>query len=260
VIWTLILAIPVLYVAEVLLTGSLTDMGVEDVLFLIPGLAIPALFSVGHFVCSLRLGKDPMAARGLLTFFGLTGLLRLPFGTVASILTFVALWREGHPAREGERPRQPLGRLIGVFGGLWYLEILVVIAATFAINIGSATSSSHVKRSMSDMRSVATAVESYAIDYDSYPPAKSMEELSPTISPLYIKVVPLKDGWGRDFRYQTSPDAKSYVIVSAGKDGTFERPDPFSYTENPNSDYNADIVFRDGQFIQYFGHVHSPNE
>jgi type II secretory pathway pseudopilin PulG len=72
------------------------------------------------------------------------------------------------------------------------------------------------------MRSVQTAIEAYAIDHGRYPAAHSMAEMKDLVQPTYIKTTPLADAWGTEFRYVPTPDGKSYQLVSAGSDKTFD--------------------------------------
>jgi hypothetical protein len=107
---------------------------------------------------------------------------------------------------------------------------------------------------MADIRSVATAVESYASDEDAYPAAPSVSELSPALVPKYSKLVPAVDGWGTPLRYECWPagECANYAIVSAGGDKTFEHDSAQEYApDTKTSHFDADIVFANGSFVQY---------
>jgi hypothetical protein len=91
---------------------------------------------------------------------------------------------------------------------------------------------------------------------NSYPMAASIDALVPKLSPTYIKTVPLGDGWGRPWRYAAwnnprVPGSGGYVIVSAGKDGRFEQIDPRSYKPKTTTNFDCDIVYSNGSFVQY---------
>jgi len=107
------------------------------------------------------------------------------------------------------------------------------------------------RATMSDMRSLATAVEARATDVNGYPNV-SFEELEALIAPTYIKDVPKVDSWGTPFLYVG--DGKHYRFVSAGADKRFEwsaRHLDLSITEPKLSEsLDADIIFQDGYFIQ----------
>lgn len=114
------------------------------------------------------------------------------------------------------------------------------------------------KISIGDLRSIGTAVESYAVDYNRYPASAASLPPGPypsrpihpsmvsSLEPTYIRKLPLSDGWGAPFLYRTTPKDDNYVIVSTGRDGI---PGPF--TLGPTTSFDADIVFSNGQFVQY---------
>ena len=152
--------------------------------------------------------------------------------------------------------------------GFTLVEMMVVtsiIGIILAIAIPSLTSSvqkAKQKRTMGDMRTIASALESYAIDYNaypvsaagitpvlygglSYPTATLAAGLSNYISPTYIRIVPLRDGWNSWFLSKSVP--KDYALVSPGKDGVASSP----ATSGPTSSFNEDIVFSDGHFTVY---------
>jgi len=66
------------------------------------------------------------------------------------------------------------------------------------------------------------------------------------LSPTYIKSLPQKDGWSRDYDFATSGDGQVYGIRSAGKDGVLTDVVP-----GPTTLFDCDIVYSNGSFIQY---------
>ena len=109
------------------------------------------------------------------------------------------------------------------------------------------------KRTIADIRSLATAVEAYATDHNKYPKV-SLAELEQLISPVYIKYVPTLDAWLTEFFY-IADGGDHYRFVSAGADGQFEPASrqlgPTPAEEQAVKDPNADIIYQDGLFIQY---------
>ncbi len=116
---------------------------------------------------------------------------------------------------------------------------------------------------MADARSIATAAEAYAVDVNRYPAAAGVYSLPsgfgttiPTttllqpiqlaLQPTYIRILPLKDGWNSWFLYSQVSNQQDYLIASAGKDGVVA-----TFIGGPTTDFNADIVFADGQFCQF---------
>lgn len=150
--------------------------------------------------------------------------------------------------------------IILIVGGFFLLAILGIVAAIFIPNFVDALQKAKQKRTVADLRDVGTAIVSYVTDNDgSLPPGQSLEEMSPALAPKYIPSVPTVDGWKRPFRYscwQESPEAAGcdhFRIVSAGRDGVFESEDLAAYEQGTfeRTDYDRDIVFGDGVFLQY---------
>lgn len=78
------------------------------------------------------------------------------------------------------------------------------------------------RRTMSDIRSVSTALEAYATDHDEHYPTGDYAALEQLLTPTYIKTFPAKDMWGHWYAYAASPDGTRYRVVSGGSDGVFE--------------------------------------
>jgi hypothetical protein len=108
------------------------------------------------------------------------------------------------------------------------------------------------KKTMSDLRTLAMALEARATDTNEYPNV-STEELAGLLSPTYIREVPKADSWGTPYSYVA--DGQHYRFASAGADRRFEwssRQIDLSATEpHAAASADADIVFQDGQFTQF---------
>lgn len=126
-----------------------------------------------------------------------------------------------------------------------------VVAAIAIPNILTATLKGKQKATMGDMKSISMAIEMYITDFGNAPVAESIEELAKKIQPFYIRVLPLKDGWGNMFHYYHGTGAKNqeFAIGSGGKDGVFNGWEQTgSYRVSNTNDFDNDIIIANGEF------------
>jgi type II secretion system protein G len=143
--------------------------------------------------------------------------------------------------------------------GFTLIELLIVVAiigiiAAIAIpNLLNAINRGRQKRSMSDLRTVGTAVEAYAVDMAFYPDFGEADFDATWVAflePTYVKVTPERDGWRNGFRARSQ--SRYYTIASPARDDAFEATlDDVSYTDRETGDFDCDIVYSNGTFISY---------
>lgn len=126
------------------------------------------------------------------------------------------------------------------------VAILGILAAIAVPRVYQMLERARQKRTMADMRTLALALNSYATDHVFVPQVSgTAADLRTYLEPTYLKVLPVLDGWRRDFYYSGS--GLDYTVVSYGGDGVAQGG-PFS---GPTTHYDADIAMVNGIFVQW---------
>ena len=135
--------------------------------------------------------------------------------------------------------------------GFTLIELLIVVAiigiiAPIAIpNLLNAIDRGKQKRTMADMRSLGTAIESYAVDNNVYPAVSTAAALKTVVEAgAYIKNMPTTDGWNNTFAVDSI--TTQYTVYSLGKDNTGS-----SCVAGQTTTFNDQICFINGQFLRY---------
>ena len=179
-------------------------------------------------------------------------------GTIAGELMIVSRGENGLADTADQFRERTADASLDELDGLHAVGDDIVLVVGEWVQNGPRTLLSRQFTTMADMRSIATAVESFAIDTNAYPlqdrGLRTLESIRHELEPIYIRAVPIEDAWGNPYLYWS--DGATYVIVSAAADGTFEPPwsepapldvEVVGATEAPG----AEIVFANGQFTQW---------
>jgi len=140
--------------------------------------------------------------------------------------------------------------------GFTLIELLIVVAiigiiAAIAIpNLLNAINRGRQKRTMSDIRSIATAMEAYSVDFNFYPriavTSAAVTAVDPYITPTFIKRLPTSDGWNQTLLLINDAGGQSYTLFSQAKGGATG-----TATGGPTTNFEDDIIFSNGQFYQW---------
>lgn len=164
-------------------------------------------------------------------------------------------------------------------GSAMALALVVAVLLLSAGGLVRPLEGTDQRRTMGALRTLGTALESYAVDHAAYPvlPAppghpfelsitvphfqndfpssegpeprlalRNAAALASVLEPTYVRSLPTKDPWGNPLYYAST--GCEYVVVSAGRNGVLE---PWAWTSGPGSSWDDDYVFTNGTNFQY---------
>jgi general secretion pathway protein G len=141
--------------------------------------------------------------------------------------------------------------------------IIGIIAAIAIPNLILTVERAKQKRTMSDIRNLATAWEARSVETGRYNASGAqvpgidqvvdMNALDTALAPTYIRMMPKQDGWGHPLEAYTNLSwgngtaASAYALISPGRDGRFAT----SPTTGATTNFDCDIVYSNGSFLAY---------
>ncbi len=139
------------------------------------------------------------------------------------------------------------------------LIISAIIAAIAIPNFLQAKERALQKRTIADMRNIATAVQIYGVDFGEFPQPghdgaayyalHEVSVLESFLVPDFLMDLPAVDAWGNPLQYGISEDSMEFMLLSTGSDGESqleEIPEEFVETHC----YEDDILWENDDFLQ----------
>lgn len=126
------------------------------------------------------------------------------------------------------KPRDPMAG-VTLIEMMVVLVIIAIVAVVVVPNVIGRPDEARAAVAETDVRAIATALELYRLDNQTYPTtAQGLDALvtRPTTAPEprnwvaggYLTQVP-QDPWGAEYLYRSPGDAKGFDLVSLGSDG-----------------------------------------
>src|SRR5262245_27488146 len=124
------------------------------------------------------------------------------------------------------------------------------------LDLGEALAHGNQMRTMEDMKRLGGVVDGWARAHKgAYPVCKDYEAVAGCLASRLpdgaLTDLRLNDAWGRPLRYHGDDDGGTYVLLSFSTDGQYDGLGK----AGPTSSYDADIVYSNGDFVQWPGSI-----
>ena len=129
-----------------------------------------------------------------------------------------------------------------------------------ALGLGEPFSFGNQNRTMRDLKRVGAVIDGFANKHQQeegprYPVCSDFSNLDGCLAAKLpagsLGDSRLTDAWGRPFQYHTDQEGKEYILVSYASDGKYDELGKVG----PTQSYDCDIVFSNGDFIQWPGWI-----
>jgi general secretion pathway protein G len=149
----------------------------------------------------------------------------------------------------GDREMKPNPRGFTLIELLIVVAIIGIITAIAVPTLLNALDKGKQKRTMADIRSIGSAMESYEVDQGFYPrnytSLVTIDNLAPWVEGPYLRSLPRTDGWGYSLLFASDAAGDGYTLRSPGKDGQTQAA--FGET----TEFDCDIIFQNGTFTAF---------
>lgn len=124
-----------------------------------------------------------------------------------------------------------------------------------AMGLGEPFAFGNQRRTMSDLRMISAVVEDFAKQGGRYPVCADFATVDACLSRKLpsgsLQALRLTDAWGRPVQYRSDREGSLYVLLSSASDGQFDGLGKVG----PTDSFDCDIVFSNGEFIQWPGWI-----
>jgi hypothetical protein len=125
-----------------------------------------------------------------------------------------------------------------------------------ALGLGEPFAFGNQRRTMSDLRKISGVIEEFAKKREGrYPVCEDFATVDACLSRKLpsgsLQALRLIDAWGRPVQYRTDREGSLYVLLSSASDGQFDGLGKVG----PTDSFDCDIVFSNGEFIQWPGWI-----
>jgi competence protein ComGC len=232
--------------------------------FIVAGFMVVMALGMGGFglYTTSRSGAEGLILVGLAFFYLLMGILyifpsRFLFRYASAIDEALHVKAKSGAVERALRHQRSFWKFAGIMALVTLLLYVPGVIAAIAVpNLLTAMQRAKQKRTVADLRSIASSLEAFAVDKNYYPNVTSIDELVPLLEPTYINPLPRLDGWGTPFVYMGDgcygTRCNAYYLASGGRNGSLENDSlkELGHRLVTTKTFDDDIVFGNGSFLR----------